>query len=195
MIYLFARTEDLPDSFIDCCAGFLPEWRTEQMMRYRFSSDRKLCAVAYLLLVYGLKKEGLFTALPQFSYGDSADAGTASGSKPALSNYPDIFFNLSHCKGAAVCAISNKPVGIDIERVEAYEESLAKQICNAPQYDWVNELPAENAYRLTEIWAKKESVVKCTGVGLEEDLHAISMEGCQVTRWQEGNNQYIISVK
>ena len=69
------------------------------MMSYHLQSDRKLCALAYLMVVYALKNEGLFNDLPNFGY-------HAEG-KPFLSDYPDIYFRLSHCSGVVACLLSD----------------------------------------------------------------------------------------
>ena len=46
--------------------------------------------------------------------------------KPYLLNNNNFHFNLSHSGDFAVCAISNKTIGIDIEKVQDMDFSIAK---------------------------------------------------------------------
>ncbi len=140
-------------------------------MQYRLISDRKLCAVAYVVLVHALKNEGLFHSLPEFGYGD--------GGKPFLENYPDIHFNFSHCRDVAVCCLSDEEVGVDVENVFAFDEELARAICNDDEYRWIGSFPepGERAKNLTKLWTRKESVVKWRGTGLNCDPREILRNG------------------
>ena len=133
------------------------------MMGYYFPVDRKLSAVGYLLVVYALRNEGIFKSLPEFGY-------HANG-KPYLINYPGIQFNLSHSKDVVVCYVSDQEVGIDVEAICEYDDDLAQAICNEKEYQWVQNFSdlCVKARMLTELWTRKESVVKCLGMGLEVD--------------------------
>ncbi|HOG24919.1 MAG TPA: 4'-phosphopantetheinyl transferase superfamily protein [Bacteroidales bacterium] len=187
MIYLLAQIDTLPESFPETCTTFMPPERTRKMMGYSRIQDRKLCAAAYVLLIYALKKEKLFTRLPLFAYGPC--------NKPGLSNYPDLHFNISHCEGVVVCALSQTPVGIDIEKVMPYDDELARYICNPVEYQWINAISGQNALRLTEMWTRKESGVKCLGTGI--DCHPATMESGQsrVMHAKIKNDLYIISIR
>lgn len=187
MIYLLAHADALPDSFPDLCRAFMPIVRSRQMMSYTRIADRKLCAAAYVLLVYALKKEKLFTQLPVFAYG--------SNNKPYLINYPGIHFNISHSRGAVVCVLSRDPVGVDIEKVAGYDDDMARYICNPKEYEWVTGLPGMEAQRFTEMWTRKESYVKSTGTGI--NCHPQQMESGESRVFYTGknNDQYIISIR
>ena len=169
MLYLFTGVSQLPDDFIDTCKWFLPKWRLDRMMSYRYSSDRKLSASAYLILVYALKNEGLFHALPEFGYGPNG--------KPFLINNPGLHFNFSHCSNAVVCFLSDTEVGVDVERVCEYDDELAQAICNDDEYRMIVSTSGleERALRFTELWTRKESVVKWRGTGIDRDPKEILM--------------------
>lgn len=167
MLYLFKEIGQLPDDFINTCSSFLPQWRLEKMMSYHFRVDRKLSALGYLLLVYGLKNEGLFHSLPEFGYND--------GGKPYLTNYKGVFFNISHCRESVICCISDREVGVDIETVGEYDDELAEAICNKEEFQWVTASmdKDERARRFTALWTQKESIVKWRGTGIECDPREI----------------------
>ena len=47
------------------------------------------------------------------------DIAREARGKPYFPSRPDICFNLSHSHGAAVCALHDRPVGIDVEKLLA----------------------------------------------------------------------------
>jgi|GEM_PF-3583280 len=167
MLYVFSGVSQLPDDFLPACSDVLPGWRMEQMMEYRFPADRQLSALAYLLLVFALKNEGLFNGLPEFGYRTSG--------KPFLANYRDLYFNISHCDGVAACELSGREVGIDVETVGDYDDDLARSVCNDKEYAWVTrfEDPGNRAKRFTRLWTRKESLVKWLGTGLPDNPREI----------------------
>jgi 4'-phosphopantetheinyl transferase len=163
MLYLFTGVNQLPGDFINTCSNFLPEWRLNKMMSFRYPADRKLSSSAYLVLVYALKNEGLFHALPEFGYNPDG--------KPFLTNYPGVYFNLSHCHDAVACFLSDSEVGVDIETVCEYDDELATAICNEEEYRLVTASSdlVLRAMIFTELWTRKESVVKWRGTGIDGD--------------------------
>lgn len=167
MLYLFSGIDLLPKEIIDTYSSFLPKWRLDKMQTYRFASDRKLCAIAYLMVVYALKKEGVFNTMPEFGYNVYG--------KPYLSNYADIYFNLSHCNEVVACILSDSEVGVDVEKVFKYDDDLARAICNGKEYQSIAGItdPDIKARKFTELWTMKESLVKWRGTGLDGDPREI----------------------
>ena len=43
--------------------------------------------------------------------------------KPYLSDYSDVHFNISHSGEYVVCSVSDKPVGVDIQKISKYRET------------------------------------------------------------------------
>lgn len=73
-----------------------------------------------------------------------------------------LHFSLSHSNGKVAVAVSDKPVGVDIESLSAFEkrraEKLAERIFCADE-------KAEDDAELLKLWTKKESIYKCFGGG------------------------------
>ena len=103
-------------------------------------SEREL---AYRLLELALQREYGLESLPEIR--------RAAGGKPYFPQYPHIHFNLSHSRGAAVCALSGEPVGVDVELLRPPPRRLA------------GEMGAEEFFRL---WTAKEATVKRRGLGI-----------------------------
>ena len=128
--------------------------RREQALRYRFERDQRLCLAAYRLLRQALTTEYGINELPQFIYD--------SKGKPALAGHPDIHFSMSHCSAAVACAVSDRPIGIDIETLEHYSEEVASHVMNDDEMRRILESPYPNA-AFTRLWTMKESLFKLTG--------------------------------
>ena len=69
---------------------------------------------------------------------------------------------LSHCHEAVACAVSDKPVGIDIETINHYSEEIATHVMSEAEMRQIltSPLPAE---AFTRLWTMKESLYKLTG--------------------------------
>ena len=110
MIYV---REDIWDFDLESSLREISEQRREQALRFKHEQGRRLCVLAYLLLKQGLREEYGIMDNPVFEYNEHG--------KPFIVGHPEIFFNLSHCKEAVACAISDQPVGIDVESVRSYK--------------------------------------------------------------------------
>lgn len=128
--------------------------RREQALRYRHERDQRLCLAAYRLLQRALMTEYGINELPQFTY-------DANG-KPTLAGHPHIHFSMSHCQTAVACAVSDRPVGIDIETLDHYSEEVATRVMNEDEMRQILEAPNPNA-TFTRLWTMKESRFKLTG--------------------------------
>ena len=103
MIYL---NDDIAGFDFEASLPLLSEQRREQALKFKYEQGRKTCSAAYLLLCQALQQEYGITDRPIFEYGEHG--------KPAIVGLPHIHFNLSHCREAAICVVSDSPVGIDI---------------------------------------------------------------------------------
>lgn len=98
--------------------------------------------------------------------------------KPYLKDYPNFNFNISHSGEYVLCAIDNKPIGIDVEEVKNIEyEEIAKNFFTTMEFDYIttNDLKFQ-LNRFYEIWTLKESYIKCCGQGLLIPLQSFSIE-------------------
>lgn len=138
----------------------LPAWRREQTMRFKFMQGKIECAYSYLLLCEMLATLGI-TTFPTFDY--------ASNGKPSLREYPHLHFNISHCKAAIACVIDDHPVGIDVETIGRYSESLANYCMNAKELQEISQA-ANRDIAFTRLWTMKEATAKLTGEGISTNV-------------------------
>lgn len=161
MVYL---NDDIAHFDWQAALPLLSEQRREQCLKFRHEQGRKTCAAAYLLLCEALRKEYGFTELPVFEYGEHG--------KPVIVGHPDIHFNLSHCREAAICVVSNQPVGVDIETIRPFKESLARYVMNDDELQQIN----GSALEFTKLWTRKEAAVKRSGHGINNEMKHV-LEG------------------
>lgn len=113
--------------------------------------------------------------------------------KPYLKEYPNFNFNISHSGDYVLCAIDDKPIGVDVEEVKSIEcEEIAKNFFTVKEFDYIiNQDMKFKLDRFYEIWTLKESYIKCCGQGLSMPLKSFSIEVNQYENIKViGNNEY-----
>ena len=150
------------------------EQRRQQALRYSHTFGRFCCLKSYLMLLELLSAvyPELDTSKPEFGY-------TAQG-KPFLLARPDIHFSISHTKNAILVAISDAPIGVDIEAFRSPSAALIARTMNATEQAAIAtaaasaaatlEPPATREALFSAIWTRKEAVLKLRGTGIEGDL-------------------------
>lgn len=85
--------------------------------------------------------------------------------KPYLSCHGDVFFNLSHCDGMAVCFLADRECGVDAEKIRTVREAVVRKVFSPEERETL--LSAEDPdYMFTRLWTLKEAYVKAIGRGL-----------------------------
>lgn len=166
MIYVNDNIDNISEKELQEVINALPDWRKAQTMRFKHQRGRIESAFSYLLLCEALRERGIKEP-PTFIYGKEGNDG-----KPSLKEHPELFFNLSHCKRAVVCAVSEQPVGIDVEMLGHYSERLANYTMNA---DELAEIAAASDKDLafTRLWTMKEATMKLTGEGIGTNVRDV----------------------
>ncbi len=184
-VYLFDQMEEFSDELFKRSLMLLPDERQKKATAHRQKLDQKLSVLGDVLLNFGLKNEYGISEKIRFSY-------SAKG-KPHLSDYPQIHFNLSHCKNGVICAIHTSDVGVDIETVAAYDAQLTEYVCNEHELKLISK--SENkALAFTKIWTKKESLMKKNGVGLSDDLKTIDTIDSEAIVLVDPDEAYVFSI-
>lgn len=151
--------------------ALLPAWRRSKALAFRQPLDRWLCAKAWLLLQEGLEKYYGVRDEDEFTYGPHG--------KPSLKNHPEIHFSISHCRTCVACAVSDSPVGLDVECYQ-FDPDLAREVCSEEELAGIlasNDPKVE----FTKLWTKKESYLKLTGEGLRNDLRNLLTPSSSLT--------------
>lgn len=165
----------------------ISEQRREQALRYKYELGQRLCVAAYLLLKQALREEEGITENPVFEYGEHG--------KPFIVGHPELHFSLSHCKEAAVCVLSHRPVGVDVESVGRYRDSVARYAMNDDEMSQI--LHSEHPEVVfTRLWTMKESLLKMTGEGINDQMKQVlvSMPSCRFITTERLDKNYIYTV-
>lgn len=168
VVYILKDVSAIGADDLDAAIASLPEWRREKALRFKFEQGRKECAFSYLLLCRALREQFGIEEQPVFGYGEHE--------KPYIVGHPDVHFNLSHCKGAIACAVFDHPIGVDVEVVGRYNESLARHCMTDAEVEQIL-VSDEPDYEFTSLWTKKEAALKLTGEGIANNIKDVLSEG------------------
>jgi 4'-phosphopantetheinyl transferase len=161
VIYL---DDDIDGFDLESALPLLSEQRRKQVLRFKYELGRKTCAMAYILLRRALHEEYGIDEAPMFEYGEHG--------KPYIVGHPDIHFNVSHCRQAVVCAVSDQPVGIDVESIREYKDSLVHYTMNEEEVSQIEHAERPDV-EFIRLWTMKEAVLKLSGDGISNDLKTV----------------------
>lgn len=168
-----------PDEFL---ALLTPLRRStiESISSERAGMQSAAAELAYLAAAKAAHEDGLFgeedakalhtdELIKRFQY------SYAENGQPVLSG---AFMSLSHTSGAALAAVSSRPIGADIERERRVSERISKRIMSPKEYARFILLPEyEKNAVLLECWTAKESFLKLTGEGILGGLNRLEYDG------------------
>ena len=127
---------------------------------------RKERAAGMLLLGKLLKAEGI----------EEYAVSVTENGKPFLVGIP-IHFSVSHAGGACAVAISDSPVGIDLQDADSVKR-IKDPTAFVSRFFTVEEsesfLNAPTHRELSRLWTKKEALVKLLGFRLSDSLSSLS---------------------
>lgn len=172
----------------------LSAYRSQKLERIKDPEQYTLSLGAELLLIEALKTLGP-VELP-------LDIRTGPVGKPEIGGGP--CFSLSHSGELVFCAVSDSPVGADVQRLGRYKPALARRFFTEEECRWL-EQQRERALAFTSLWSLKESYVKFCGAGiggvhldsftvrLNEDGQA-SIPKADVSLWYTRLDDYVMAV-
>ncbi len=175
------QSEPLPGDRRVLLEQILPQERREKCYRLKDEKRRERYLISSAFMQYGLSQT---LDIPmrdiRYQYGINEKPMLADS---LLEKTGGIEFNLSHSGEYAVLAISDKPVGIDIERKTERYKSVAKQFFREEEYTDVisADTEEERKRRFLEYWTMKEAYVKWDGRGLR-----IPLSSFRVNRQEQG---------
>ncbi len=169
----------LPETAFDGADNMLSEYRRAKIHGKNASSH----LAAGLLLDYALRPFGLREGCMEYSENDFG--------KPFFKNRPDICFNLSHSGKYAVCAVSDRAVGIDAETCDDIGSALeiAKRYFTSAEYESIKK-SGDTKSAFLNIWTRKESLLKALGTGISGGLSSYEVLADEIT---VGDTKYFFS--
>lgn len=165
MVYLYvADISNLPDPEQHPeLMKHLPEERKHKIEKILHPQSRKQSLGAGLLLERVFSRHGI----------SSDSLRLNEQGKPEID---DLCFNLSHSSELVACAVSERPVGCDVEQQKKAPENVAEHFFSEGEKKYLKKFQGgkydEEFFRL---WTMKESYMKLTGEGLRLPLRAFEM--------------------
>lgn len=131
--------------------------RREKVLACKLWEDKKRSLAAGLLLEKVIGEEGY----------SPEDLQVEEGGKLYLPGVKDFFFSISHSGEYAVCAVSDVPVGVDIQKHRKNGLAVAKRFFKAEEADYIAKQPTQKQEEMFfRYWTGKESYLKLTGKGI-----------------------------
>ncbi|MCM1054384.1 MAG: 4'-phosphopantetheinyl transferase superfamily protein [Bacteroides sp.] len=161
-----ALTEGINEACLRLALNLLPSWRREYIEKKPLSEQIN-GAFSYLLLQRLTAERFGVSDTARFTYGEHG--------KPYYSSIKNVFFSMSHCKTAVAAAVSEKEIGIDVMDDRYINEGLAFKICSESELKKFNVSEDKQKF-LRELWCKKESIVKKSGLGFTLGFKAADTE-------------------
>ena len=152
MNYLILRTRDFTPEQYQAVYETLSASRKAHIDTFRHGLTRQQSLAGELALRQLLAREGI----------DAVPIRLSSG-QPALDG-SDLYVSITHCDDLVACALDERPIGIDAERIKSVKPGMAQRICTARELAYV----ADSEERFFEIWTAKEAWFKMQGTGITD---------------------------
>lgn len=183
-IKIFDGMDQVSEETIAELLPLASDQRREQALSYKHLFGQFACLKSYVMLRELLEQQGLSHP---FIFAQNEHG------KPYLKDHPDVHFNLSHCKNGIMVAVSDQPIGVDIESYRNVSDSLIRYTMNEAEQHIIQ--TSDDPIRtFTEYWTKKEAVFKLRGTGITKDLHGLLDGDELVETFVNTDKQYAYSI-
>ena len=105
--------------------AILSEGRREKLEKIKHEDDKELGTCVELLLIHALKDLDPEISLP-LQITEEEGGNLLLDSK--VNGFEKLYFNMSHSKDYALCAVCDKPIGVDIECIKTKDVSHMDKI-------------------------------------------------------------------
>lgn len=157
--------------------------KKKRVDRYRFFEDKKRTIAGEMLARQAIAEWCCVT--PESIAFDIKEHG-----KPYAKDLA-VEFNISHSGNIVMCAVSNSPIGLDIEEIRPVDISVIKRVCNNDELKYALQ---DNSYkRFFEIWTFKEAYFKCIGIGIT-DFSSVNYFHCERKMSKLYFDNYIVHI-
>ena len=156
-----------PEQF-DAWYRRMPDFRKEKIDAFKPHHSKLLSLGAGILLETAMKGIGIL------SYEVMPDPDK----KPRINGHEDIFFNISHSGDVVILGISDREIGVDVEKIKHFKDTLVNYVFGEGDKSLAKELidsEADPDKVYTRLWTVKESIMKHSGKGIAMEPKSISL--------------------
>lgn len=164
-LYLIDITELEDEKIFERWYSRMPAYRRDKIDSFKPARSKLLSLGAGILLDSAMNDTGI------------ADYEISEGSKgkPYVKGRDDVFFNISHSGEWAALAVSDREVGIDIQKVNVFKESLINHVFSEEEQQLAQENGSTDMF-YTRMWTMKEAVMKHSGLGISLEAKNIALK-------------------
>lgn len=172
MKYTYGYLSDFSGEDYEKTYAVLNEEERKRVDRYKRADDKKRSLLAHILLKKLMKDE----------FSDQCELLYKENGCPYFKDQK-LYVSLSHSGDVAFCAVSENPVGVDVEKIRSISDSLIKRVCVDEEKAYVladfepddvkNISDEVVKKRFFEIWTAKEAYFKMKGSGIT-DLKSVN---------------------
>lgn len=148
---------NMTDAEFDAFFALMTEEKKTRVSRFKNADDKKRSVCAEMLAKRMIAEK--FFVSPC-----DVRISAKEGGQPLCENF-NIHLSLSHSGDYAVCAVSDAPIGIDIQKIVPYNPKTAERVCS-PSELYAIENSKDKAAEFIKLWTKKEAVLKMRGTGV-----------------------------
>lgn len=160
--YKIRRLTDKDYSGIPEMLSRLPQWRAGIASSYRLPVDTLQSGAAFLLLEELCREKAGIEQIPEFALSPNG--------KPYFRELPRLHFNMSHCRDAVMCVISDMPAGCDIEPIpECINEDVMNLIFTREENTAIITSSCPEVM-FAQTWTRIEAAAKMLDVPLDSYL-------------------------
>ena len=175
-----------PVGEVDLNAPIYPKERYEEILSCRNDSVKREKYAVWKLL------EKAATEFLSLDFANQEFAKTSNGKWIC----PDFYFSLSHSGDIVAVAISQNPVGVDVQKFRAIRAGLAERILTEKELVAFESLSSDRREDfIHSVWAGKESAFKRDGGEcLSPRQRETEGAGITTTFFEYGNEKYVLAV-
>lgn len=187
----YVKITSFDEKLVDALANNLKSIRQNKINKCKNLNDKIRSAVAGCLIKYALIEFGIDYNNCEFCVKDSG--------YEYISNISGVYFSISHAEKYCVCAVSDTPVGVDIEEQKRFDKDKTQKrllrILSEKEMQEFGQLSDEDlASYLATCWTRKEaySKAKMKGLGIDfKQINTACNDGFSTVSDLDG---YVISV-
>ncbi len=182
-IYLFEHKGNIDENTFQKLYNNLPTDRKIKAEKIKSTLTKEISILAYYVVKYAVQKEkGI----------NNFEITLSEKGKPLIEGN-HFYFNLSHTKNLIICAVDDKPIGVDIEEIRDYNQKTADRVCSEKELELLS-VAADDEVRaelFCKMWVQKEAYSKMTGNGFSEGFDRINTTDNKKCQWKRLNAYYI----
>jgi 4'-phosphopantetheinyl transferase len=169
-VFILENRNSLEKIYYDKLLNYISSEKKVRLGRFYKFEDAQRSLLGDLLARYaicqrlGLKNNDLAFGLNDYG-------------KPGLLVPTGIDFNIAHSGSWVVCAVNDKPVGIDVEVMKPIDIHNAKSYFSQEEYNTlINQPPEMRMKYFYSLWTLKESYIKAEGKGFSIPFDSFTIQ-------------------